>query len=168
MAIEEHDRENLLRDGKTMSVRGEATIDGVTVVVGFRDQGQASLYCGVDPVFQFNAQHQLRRVYYHGQRYAADNGNLVLLDRTSSGGRVILKRRRVSSETKHAIVNSVDQWIERIRASANPISRVWQREGKLDGPSCQAPSRQDPFTTQLNLWLKAHPVPTTIADSPNA
>ena len=61
MALEERDREDLLRDGRLMPLRGECLIDGVKVVLGFRSQGQLSLYCGPDPVFQFNAARELRR-----------------------------------------------------------------------------------------------------------
>ena len=92
MAIEENDRENLLRDAKMMPVRGETQIDGHTIVIGFRSDSQASLYCDADPVFQFNANNQLRRVYFHGERYAAEQGVLIKLTRESQGGKVVFHR----------------------------------------------------------------------------
>jgi hypothetical protein len=42
MALEERDREDLLRDGRQMLVRGESLIAGTPVVIGFRSQGQLS------------------------------------------------------------------------------------------------------------------------------
>mgnify|MGYP003681535513 CR=1 FL=1 len=79
MAKQEQDREDLLRDGHQMSIRGETIINGIVVTIGFRSLGQLSMYCGADPVFQFNADHQLRRVFFEGERIAADAGRLVLL-----------------------------------------------------------------------------------------
>jgi hypothetical protein len=73
------DREDLMRDGTAMVHRGRWLIDDVEVVVGFRSGGQASVYWDQDPVFQFNARHQLRRVFIDRVRLAADNGRLVKL-----------------------------------------------------------------------------------------
>ena len=95
MAIEERDREDLLRDGRTMSVRGEFTCGEATMLIGFRRRGQASLYVGPDRVYQFDATAQLRRVFLDGRKYAADSGALVQLCRDSRGGRVELSRQPV-------------------------------------------------------------------------
>jgi hypothetical protein len=70
MALEEQDREDLLRDGRAMPLRGECTLSGSQVVIGFRSAGQLSLYCGPDPVFQFNAEQKLRRAFFQGRRFA--------------------------------------------------------------------------------------------------
>ena len=51
MVKQEHDREDLLRDGKQMTARAEAVMDDVVVVIGFRPNSQVSFYFGQDPVF---------------------------------------------------------------------------------------------------------------------
>jgi hypothetical protein len=114
MAIEEHDREDLLRDGRAMPLRGETTIDDATVVVGFRAGGQMSLYCGADPVYQFNADGELRRVFFHGQRYSAENGRLVLLERAAKGGRVQFCSQPINEELHAGIFSDLKTWLAKI------------------------------------------------------
>lgn len=88
MALEEHDREDLLGEGRMMPIRGGCVIDGRTIVAGFRSGGQLSIYCDADPVFQFNADKELRRVFFEGRRFAAEQGHLIELVREKRGGKV--------------------------------------------------------------------------------
>ena len=92
MARETHDREDLFRDGTQMPIRGRIDLDGTEIVIGFRKCGSASLYWDQDPVFQFNALHQLRRVYFRGIRYAAENGVLNQLGQSRTAVRITTYR----------------------------------------------------------------------------
>jgi len=56
--------------------------------VGCRLNGGWSLYFDIEPVLQFNSLGQLRRLYAGGQRYAADNGRLKLMQQPRLGGRI--------------------------------------------------------------------------------
>ena len=71
MAIEERDREDLLRDGSAMLVRGEVVSDELELLIGFRAENQGSLYCGPERVFQFDVQGRIRRVFFDGRKFAA-------------------------------------------------------------------------------------------------
>jgi hypothetical protein len=163
MAIEERDREDLLRDGKMMPLRGETKIDGKAVVVGFRKGVQMSLYCGADPVFQFNADHQLRRVFFDGQRYAAQNGKLVLLIRETIGGRVTFAKHSVSAERESEIKKKLSSWFLRIRQATETSASTWHI---LDGQDANA-TKAD-FVAQVRHWFNANHFPQEIANQPNA
>ncbi len=155
MALEEHDREDLLREGRNMPWRGACKTSGVEVVVGFRKQGQVSLFCGVDPVFQFNSVGQLRRVFFNGQRYSADNGKLVSLSRTSRGGRVELVADPVDDSTWVAVRDSMLVWLDSIRLASDAGS--WRVEGEP----------VDAFRQRLVRWLDQLPPEPAVADQPN-
>lgn len=114
MAIEEHDREDLLRDGRAMSVRGELVSDDEELLIGFRPGNQASLYCGPERVFQFDSLGRLRRVYLDGQKFAADDGRLVEICRETRGGRVELTRHMVENVTSSTIVDVADRTVKQI------------------------------------------------------
>ena len=77
------------------------------IFIGARKQGGWSIYFGEDPVYQFNAEHKLRRVHFNGQNYVAEQGKLLKLNRqprdlqrvenqkpiaANSGGRIGLDR----------------------------------------------------------------------------
>lgn len=158
MALEDHDREDLLRDACAMVERGECCMAGRQVVVGFRDRGQLSLYCGPDPVFQFNADRQLRRAYFQGRKIAADQGQLVEVVQKTRGGKVELVKVPVDQETRNCLMESLKEWLSKIDNSAlwNPFS--WQFPEEVDS---------DCFRERLIDWLAQLPDEPEIADAPN-
>jgi len=168
MAIEEHDREDLLRDGTAMSLRGEIVIDDLTIVVGFRAQGQVSLYCGADPVFQFNAQQQLRRVYLDGKRYAADNGVLLQLHRPSQGGRVMFQRQAVAPEQSERIQNELACWIDRLQQTVVSSPAAWRTSTESPPSQGNAEDADLAFIKRFAQWLKALSRPFAVAGGPHA
>lgn len=157
MAKQVQDREDLLRDGRQMAIRGETTINDIVVTIGFRDAGQMSLYCGPDPVFQFNAGQQLRRVFFAGERYAADARHLVRLDRASRGGKVQFVPKEVSEDRRAAIMQSLERWIGDLRLANTTEHAEWRVADQQDAV----------FHQQLSGWLDALPQPIEIADSPS-
>ncbi len=155
MAIHEHDRENLLGEGRNMPWRGQCTVDGTVLVVGFRDQGQVSLFCGVDPVFQFNDRYELRRAFSRSCRYRAENGCLVELTRNRRGGRVEFESAPMDNALAAELMESLRFWLHRVRAAADTGS--WQVVGE--------PVEQ--FTSRLQTWLAEIEDQPRIAASPN-
>jgi len=156
MAIQEHDREDLLGEGRNMPWRGQCTIDGVQVVIGFRDQGQASMFCGTDPVFQFNRKHELRRVFFQATRFRAENGRLIAMARDSRGGKIEFVSQPIDSGTEAALLSSLRSWLSQIRRAKD--SGSWRVEGE---PASQ-------FQSRLSDWLAGLPDPVVIAAVPNA
>ena len=158
MAVHEHDREDLLRDGRQMPARGECVIEGTTVLCGFRDGGQLSLYCGPDPVFQFNSNRELRRVYYDGRRFAAQRGQLAELTRERRGGRVEFVSKTVDAETCSIIMLSLWRWITRIQDALESRPDEWRA----------ANDEASVLRQRLTDWIQSLPTDLPIALSPNA
>ena len=161
MAKQEQDREDLLREGKQMSLRAEASIDGVVVVIGFRSQGQASFYFGADPVFQFNAALELRRVFHQGKRYAAIQGRLCELVRKSQRDRVSFESQDILADVEAVIMRLLDSSLARIRVALEAL------ETPMEGWEI-AGGREEDFRNRLTDWMTNIPVSVVIADTPNA
>lgn len=156
MAIQEHDREDLLGEGRNMPWRGECTIGGTQVVIGFRSQGQVSLFCGFDPVFQFNGRHELRRVYCGGIRYSAENGRLIAMTRNSRGGKIEFLSQSVDRSTEERLLRSLQSWLSLIQSAMD--EGPWRVEGESI----------ERFQQRLRDWFATLPHPPVIATHPNA
>ncbi|MFK8114143.1 MAG: hypothetical protein AB8B91_18220 [Rubripirellula sp.] len=155
MAIEEHDREDLLKDGRTMPTRGQCSFGEVELMVGFRPQGQASLYCGADPVFQFNQDHELRRAFFRGQRFSADNQRLVRLARQSSGGKVQFVPHAIGSAVEAELFQEFADWHQKLLEQNSRSS--WRVIESTPGE----------FLSRLHSWIELA-MPMRIAHAPNA
>lgn len=158
MALEEHDREDLLRDGRTMPVRGECRCAGETVLIGFRSAGQASLYWGSERVFQFDAAGRLRRVYLAGEKFAAQSAGLVQLHRQRRGGRVELVRERASEDKQSNVLAAADGCLQRIAKVTKDDAIQWRVEG----------SDVEGFRTRVCDWLNTVASPPQISTSASA
>ena len=162
MATEEHDREDLLRDAKMMPLRAQATIDDVTVVVGFRGDGQVSLYFGPDPVFQFNSKRELRRVFYRADRYAAENGCLVKLIRSQRGGKVEFQRESIDAVLRDSILCVLSACLRTLNEATEAEADNWQLADS------ESEYTLGDFLTQLRTWLESMRWAPRIAKSANA
>lgn len=155
MAKITHDREDLLRDGTAMPIRGRYRFDGFELVVGWRTDGSCSWFCDLDPVFQFNAQGQLRRVFRDGNRLSSEGGRLCqLVRRGGSGDRVELVRAPISeAETSEAMA----AW------------QLWRRRAERPDGDLQIDAvgvSTNDFREKLIAWLGQIPEIPTIADTP--
>lgn len=153
MAKETHDREDLLRDGMAMIHRGQTIIDGKEVFVGYRADGQASLYWDQDPVFQFNSSSELRRVYIDGVKLLAQQRQLLILKRHASAPSL----RELSSD---AVMQRLDQCLEKLAALPGSAEEAgWQTVGQ----------DTDDFHRRVREWAKElRTEGITIADEPHA
>ncbi|MCP4891788.1 MAG: hypothetical protein GY904_35010 [Planctomycetaceae bacterium] len=158
MALHERDREDLLRDGHTMIHRGECDIDGITLLAGFRRQNQLSLYCGVDPVFQFNANGHLRRVYFQGRRFAAQQGQLAELIRASVAGKTHANSNQIDCHLMTAIHKTLEEWIVKVRQQIAQSHTPWRTVGE----------DSNAFQHRLTQWIECYGSRFIVADSPNA
>ncbi len=157
MAIDEHDREDLLGEARKMPNRGEALVGKAMVVVGFRQGMQLSLYCGSDPVFQFNNLGQLRRAYVSGDRFAAASGKLVRLSRQGKGGRVQFQRLPLQPEETEAILEQLQSWLEKVQAAVVQGGADWRVVEESPGE----------FLRRLHDWFQNFSNQPTIADTAN-
>jgi hypothetical protein len=115
MARQESDREDFLREATALVERIElapAAGDGEHVVVGFRRDGAASIYFGVDPAYHFNVAGELRRAYCDGLLIKAERGRLISLERVRQENEVQLLRREMPAEAEQKFLAEM---IDRIR-----------------------------------------------------
>ncbi len=158
MALHEQEREDLLRDGRTMVRRGECVLEGITLLVGFRDRGQFSLYGGSDPVFQFNEGGRLRRAFFQGRRFAAERGRLLEITRETRGAKVELVRTPIDEHTLREIRSAWHKWIDNARQAVEDSQIPWRMVGEASGP----------FRSLVIDWIAQHGSELSIADTPNA
>lgn len=92
MAIEEQNRENLLRDATAFTQRVLWQGAQTEVFVGIRSDGRWSLYVNQDVVLQFSGENQLRRIFIAPRKYASIAGELYEIVRVSRGGKVQLQQ----------------------------------------------------------------------------
>src|SRR6201999_1137217 len=94
MAREEEARENLLREAVALIARVELKVEGFDepVVGGFRKDGAASFFFGQQIVYQFNQAGELRRGFFNGKLFKAEDRQLVELTRERIDGNVNLLR----------------------------------------------------------------------------
>ncbi len=157
MARQEQDREDLLSDAKQMLLRAECTIDGVVFVIGFRSQGQVSIYVGPDPVFQFNSSLELRRVFFNGKRYAAIQGRLCELTRQETSGRVRFSPQAILAKVETEIAATLESNLVQIQMALESRQAGWQ----LVGGDFLG------FQRQLSDWLASVLGNVKIAGTPN-
>lgn len=161
MAKSAHDREDLLRDGKQMPIRGLTYVEGNELFVGFRVMGQMSLYWNQDPVFQFNLAKQLRRVFFRGERYAAQDNQLCQLVQNGNDAQHEVTKLHLDWHPIHqeAFVE-IEQSFNRIQAAILGHDFLsWNTVGELDAAA---------FHARVVDWLAGLSSPLSIAISPNA
>ncbi len=158
MALNEQEREDLLRDGRAMPIRGEILVDSVDWLVGFRPQGQVSLYAGADLVFQFNGASQLRRVFVAGERFAAENGRLQRLQTLDRGQRLHLTREPLTDQEQQAIQSRLSCCLDQLEALSRQDVMRWSIEGVSEAE----------FRVKVLSWLDDMDAVMRIAKSPNA
>ncbi len=100
MARQESDREDLMREATALLRRAELQLPGIDdpIFVGFRRTGAFSIYWGVDPVFQFDEEHRLRRAHANGFLYRTTGETLAKLDRVRTQSATELHRTDLSPD----------------------------------------------------------------------
>ena len=84
-------------------------------VLGLRREGCLSIYCDVEPVYQFNSHHQLRRVFWMGQRLTAQSGELVTLTKQHLGRKVDFAHNLLSSEKRVELLTELEGHLHELR-----------------------------------------------------
>ena len=158
MALSELEREDLLRDGRAMPIRGEIHVDSSVWLVGFRPQGQVSLYAGADLVFQFNVAGELRRVFVAGERLAAENGRLQRLQTRDRGQRLQLVREPLTDQEQQTVHSQLVCCLRQLESLAKQQAMPWRTEGIAEAE----------FRARVLCWLDDRESGSKIAKSPNA
>jgi hypothetical protein len=113
MARDESNREDLLREATALVERIELIPKGAAddqhIIAGFRRDGALSIFFGEDPVYQFNAAGELRRVFRDGKLLKATGGRLAALQRIRTQTEVQLVRHELSREEEAAFMSEMAQ-----------------------------------------------------------
>ncbi|OYP28447.1 hypothetical protein [Rhodopirellula sp. MGV] len=179
MAKNTQDREDLLRDGVAMVVRGriwleKLTEDGVVVegnpddqleiVIGFRRDGRLSLYWDQDPVFQFDADQALRRVYLGGKAYRAEGGRLCLIEKRSNErvavSRLQLETTALSTTSEAAILQRLGDCLQQVAQRLNAMIH-----NPVEGDLEVVGETRAAYAQRVLDWIESLPQPVPIAAS---
>lgn len=155
MARHESDREDILREATALAERAELRLPGESdpVVIGFRAGGAASAFFGGDPVYQFNAQGELRRAYVGGLLYKAEKGRLVELRRERTSHETSLIRRELDAAKQDELLQGAETRLLAVAAHLHAGEAQVQR---------QVPERGD-IVARIVSWLDRRPRPLQIA-----
>ena len=110
--------EDLLADATALVHRAkiELPTGNDPVVFGFRDNGALSLFLDPEIAYHFNQQYELRRVFLSGERYKAEQGQLICVRRRPGLRNVRLESTLVKpSQLKH-ILSVLDEQLCRWNA----------------------------------------------------
>ncbi len=160
MAREEHDREDLLTEARSLVERASLRIVGAAdeVVVGFRRDGCASVYLNPDRAYHFNTAGQLRRAYVDGLLYKAESGLLASLRRERTAGTVELVRHDLRQQETQAFLDAMRR--ELVALDGSLAAGSFEVIG-------QVPEETD-VVGRVRAWLAALPAKPRIAASPRA
>jgi len=152
MPRHEADREDLMAEATALRERIEYSIEGRagSIVAGFRQSGQWSLYFGADPVYHFAADGSLRRAFCGDELYRTQGTTLARLKRVRTADEVQLVRRDLTpaelshftsqmaghlASLKTAIETGAAQMLRQVPADAAVEARL------LDALSLAVPAR---------------------------
>ncbi|MCO8122086.1 hypothetical protein NHH03_10080 [Stieleria sp. TO1_6] len=169
MAKQSEDREDLFRDGTGMPIRGRFWIDESEIVIGFRRDGQPSLYWDQDPVFQFDADSRLRRVFLDSVRYKVDAGQLLRLVQSGDDG-VESSTQRLKLVAQPLTKTEVDEVQKRLAGCLQGIDRFLQAYKGIDQLTLVETTGEPPgeFIDRVKQWRATVSIPVEFADGPSA
>lgn len=159
MARNEADREDLLREATALVQRGEFILSGYEepVTIGFRRDGAGSIFLEFDPVYQFNAQGELRRGYLRGKLLKAQQGTLVEMTRVRSEKAVELHSRTLSSVETEQVLQQMQEALAQVKAALQDSKTELRGQVPADGN----------IRSLAVSWLESLPAPPRIAAGPN-
>ncbi len=159
MALEEQPREDLMREAVTYirrSLLKMATFNE-PVFWGQRRDGAWSIYFGEDPVFQFNAQDELRRAFVDGYRFAARDRRMYRLEKPLSGGQVQLTwidDAKTDQDIQQTVVQRFAMIMDQLQANSVEVQQT-------------IPASENPLPA-IALRLQAFALLPKVANSPHA
>lgn len=159
MARQEHEREDLLREATALRRRVQllTPLSDEPIVIGFRQEGAASVYVGAEPVYQFNGQGELRRGFEQGCMVKAEDRQLVILQKTRLQGQLQLVRRPLTADEQQ-------QYLQRMHDLLGDLRQVLRgQQFQLQG---QIPEGED-VLADIRTWLESMPHRVAIAGRPN-
>ena len=166
MAKQEVDREDILREATALVNRVELEVsgcaDGDSIVFGFRECGSLAIYFGAEPVYQFNANHALRRAYHQGCLLKAVDCLLVSMRRKRQDGKLQLLSTPWDEE-------KTQEFIEQVRRDMfQLVEAIEVGEAQVIGfVAVEQQMTAKILTTQFCQWCNAHLLDLQVARVPS-
>ena len=118
MAREESNREDLLAEATALVQRIElVSAEGTTVVAGFRQGGEFSVFFGEDPAYHFNRAKELRRAHRDGLLIKASGHRLFSLKRVRTEEETQLVRHALSDIEQDEFVTEMTRRLRKLQAT---------------------------------------------------
>ena len=110
--------EDLLADATALVQRAKIELPpgDDPIVFGFRKNGALSLFFDPEVAYHFNQHYQLRRVFLHGERYKAEQGQLVCVRRLPGLRNVRLQSTVVQPTQLEQILTVLNERLRRWQA----------------------------------------------------
>ena len=159
MAKEEHDREDLLAEAKTLIERVRLEIPGHVepVIVGFRPDGSVSFYFGAQPAYHFTSSGQLRRAFADDFLYKAEQGRLVSLRRDRTPEAVNLLRHVLDAIEQQAFIDCARQHLQALHAALTASKFTITGQVPADGNLIEhIESWLDEFANTFEIAARPH------------
>ncbi|MBR9801130.1 hypothetical protein GYB59_05285 [bacterium] len=118
MARIEEDREDLFGEATAYPQRGEFALsedEHDMLFVGLKPGMKAAFYFGADPVYQFDGQGKLRRVYRHGALYRSQGTTLAQLLRERTAEQTTLVRHDLTQEELQTVLAEMRTQLQNIQ-----------------------------------------------------
>lgn len=122
MARIEEDREDLFGEATAYPQRGEFALsedEHDVLFVGLKPGMKAAFYFGADPVYQFDGQGKLRRVYREGALYRSQGTTLAQLLRERTAEQTTLVRHDLSPTELQTVLAEMQTQLQDIQKRLN-------------------------------------------------
>ncbi len=119
MALNEQDREDLMREATTFFPRAELQADHESLPVfwGQKKSGHFSFYFGGDPVYQFDQCACLRRAFIDGQLYRTQGDTLARLTRERTSAETVLNRDDLTITELASLLQTMENRFQKLESA---------------------------------------------------
>jgi hypothetical protein len=139
MALNEQDREDLMREATAFYPRAELQVDYELLPVfwGQKQNGSFSFYFGADPVYQFDQGGFLRRAYVNGSLYRTQGNTLARLNRERTSNESILKRYDLTKAESEALLQEMAHRFQKLDSAFSKHNEIRFLRFLADSSSCE-------------------------------
>ena len=139
MALNEQDREDLMREATAFYPRAELQVDHELLPVfwGQKQNGSYSFYFGADPVYQFDQEGYLRRAYVDGALYRTQGNVLARLNRERNSNESILKRYDLTKAESALMQQEMSQRFQKLDSTFSKNNEIRFLRFLSDNSNCE-------------------------------
>ena len=139
MALNEQDREDLMREAIAFYPRAELQVDHELLPVfwGQKENGHYSFYFGSDPVYQFDQNGLLRRAYVDGYLYRTQGNILARLNRERTSNESILKRYDLTITESAVLLQEMSNRFEKLDFTFSKHNEIRLLRFLADSSRCE-------------------------------